>query len=212
MWGWITCACVTLLNLLVVGVWKPYLAGYSTEKGKRLATSEDLELLRAEVRATTREAESIKAQIQGGLWQEQWLLNQNRDMYARVLEALSTAFAVGTHWHSLHRQFGSRDLPEHIRKEAAELRTQHHEADRLVSSALLVAGMFIDLKITATVENMLAKYNAVGSLVGADDLEEFCRTIQKAVYIVQDYARREIGPEATRGGTDAKREQPEPAT
>lgn len=212
MWGWITCGCVTLLNLLVVAVWKPYLAGYATEKGKRLATSEDLELLRAEVRATTREAESIKAQIQGGLWQAQWLLNQKRDMYARVLEALSTAYSVNAHWLSLRQQFGSRDLPQHIQQEAAALRGQHHDAVRLVSSALLVAGMFIDPNVMATVENSLLKFNAQGSLAGEASLEEFCRTIEKAMYIVQNYGRKEIGPDAPRGRTDAKPEQPKPAT
>lgn len=212
MLGWIACGCVILLELLILGVWKPYFAGYATEKGKRLATGEDLELLRAEVRAATREAESIKAQIQGGLWQEQWLLNQKRDMYARVLEALSAAYSVNAHWLSLRQQFGSRDLPQHIQQEAAALRTKHHDAVRLVSSALLVAGMFIDPKVIATIENSLMKFNAQDSLVGEESLEEFCRTIEKAMYIVQNYGRKEIGPDALRGGTDAKPEQPKPAT
>lgn len=51
---------------------------YEQEKGKRLATHEDVENVLMEVKAITREAEKIKAQVGGDLWiwQAVWSLKQ----------------------------------------------------------------------------------------------------------------------------------------
>jgi sugar phosphate isomerase/epimerase len=81
--GWIACAGVILGNLFFV-----YLGAYLKEKGKRLATKEDVDSVVEQVRAVTRETELIKAEITGGLWQRQWHLAQKRDSYSRLIDAL----------------------------------------------------------------------------------------------------------------------------
>lgn len=81
--GWIACAGVILGNLFF-----SYLQAYLKEKGKRLATKEDIDNVVVQVRAVTKETELIKAEITGGLWQRQWQLAQKRDSYSRLIDAL----------------------------------------------------------------------------------------------------------------------------
>jgi len=86
--GWIACIAVIIISFLGEIVLKPYLKAYAEEKGKRLATKEDIDNVLEQVRAVTRETEIIKAEISGGLWQQQWHLTQKRDCYARLVDAL----------------------------------------------------------------------------------------------------------------------------
>lgn len=68
-WGLIACAGI-VLDILVQLFWKPYLSGYAEEKGKRLA-KEDIDNVIEQVRAVTLETESIRTQMQSGLWERQ---------------------------------------------------------------------------------------------------------------------------------------------
>ena len=62
---------------------------YEQEKGKNLATKEDIQQVIDQVRAVTRETEIIKAEIGGGLWREQMLWGQKRDMYVEAMAVMS---------------------------------------------------------------------------------------------------------------------------
>jgi hypothetical protein len=86
--GWIACIGVIGSNFLMQIVWKPYLKSYAEEKGRLLATKEDIENVLIQVRAVTRETAAIQAEISGGLWLQQWHLAQKRDSYARLIDAL----------------------------------------------------------------------------------------------------------------------------
>jgi len=59
---------------------------YEQEKGKRLATHEDIQNVLAEVRSVTRETESIKAQIGNDLWTRQRVWEQKREIYSNLLK------------------------------------------------------------------------------------------------------------------------------
>src|ERR1035437_6281495 len=87
--GWPAFGGLALLNLVYVAIWKPYLDSYMGEKGKRLATKEDINQVLTEVRLVTSETETIKATISGGLWHRQMILGQKRDLYTQVLDVLS---------------------------------------------------------------------------------------------------------------------------
>jgi hypothetical protein len=82
--GWIAFAALAVLNALFLWGWKPSLKSYMTEKGKRLATREDIENVLSEVRAVTKETETIKAQIGSDLWLRQTIWNHNRDAYTNI--------------------------------------------------------------------------------------------------------------------------------
>jgi hypothetical protein len=62
--------------------------GYYKEKGKRLATHEDIANVLEQVKAVTRETETIKAQIGTELWSQQTIWNAKRDLYANALSSL----------------------------------------------------------------------------------------------------------------------------
>lgn len=61
---------------------------YQKERGKRLATKEDIDNVVEQVRAVTRETEIDKAEISGGLWQRQWQMTQKRDSFTRLIDTL----------------------------------------------------------------------------------------------------------------------------
>jgi hypothetical protein len=69
-----------------LGAW---LSGYSSEKGKRLATHEDIENVLREVKIVTHETETIKAKISGESWRSQRLWEERRSAFAGFLEALA---------------------------------------------------------------------------------------------------------------------------
>jgi hypothetical protein len=75
-----------LLNFLVLYFWKPWAQAYAGEKAKNVARKEDLDKILLEVRAVTAATESIKADINGGLWERQMCWNQKRDLYAELMK------------------------------------------------------------------------------------------------------------------------------
>ena len=75
-----------LLNFLVLYFWKPWAQAYAGEKAKNVARKEDLDKILLEVRAVTAATESIKADINGGLWERQMCWNQNAASLCRIDE------------------------------------------------------------------------------------------------------------------------------
>jgi hypothetical protein len=65
-----------------------FVKAYLSEKGKQLATRQDIEDVLEKVKAVTREQETIKAEIAGGLWSRQTLWNQKRELYGEILNIL----------------------------------------------------------------------------------------------------------------------------
>lgn len=65
-----------------------YLGSYLREKGRNLATREDLNGVLTQLRETTRTTEEIKTHFSGALWVEQARWDLKRDLYYRLLENL----------------------------------------------------------------------------------------------------------------------------
>jgi hypothetical protein len=86
--GWILCACVLGFQLVIFFFLKPFLTSYGEEKGKRIAANEAIDDLVKEVQKVTKATETIKADIEGGLWLQQWRLGQKRDSYVRLVDAI----------------------------------------------------------------------------------------------------------------------------
>jgi len=64
-----------------------YIGSYLQEKGKNLATREDIDRV-------VRKTEDIKAEISGDLWQRQNRWTFKRDLYIRLLENLRIAYSA----------------------------------------------------------------------------------------------------------------------
>lgn len=81
---------ILLLIVNVIGSWVlvPLLKSYSAEKGKNLATREDIDGVVAQVSRVTRETEEIKAAITTDLWARQKRWEIVRDLYIRLIENL----------------------------------------------------------------------------------------------------------------------------
>jgi len=71
-----------IMVAIVLVILKPYFTSYAGEKGKNLATREDIDKILTQT-------ETIKAQISGDLWDRQMKWNLKRDLYVRLLENLA---------------------------------------------------------------------------------------------------------------------------
>jgi hypothetical protein len=92
---------------------------YAEETGKRLATKDDIENVLDQVRAVTRETELVKAEISGGLWQQQWQKTQKRDAYVRLIDTLENLqLKRGKIWRAVDAD--TRTAAEHVEQEAIE--------------------------------------------------------------------------------------------
>ena len=84
-----------LLGSAVVGGLVAWVGAYLGVKAKNFATSEDLNRLTEQVRATTQATERVKAEISGHLWENQNRWTLKRDLYVQLLQSLNdTGFAM----------------------------------------------------------------------------------------------------------------------
>jgi hypothetical protein len=73
-----------------IGGWVgAYYGSYWKEKGKQAATHEDLENVVKEVRAVTKTAEEIKAEISGGLWDKQKRWEMKREVLFQAAKRIA---------------------------------------------------------------------------------------------------------------------------
>lgn len=63
-----------------------FLSGYYSERGKRLATHEDIQKVLEELRATTSVAESVKSAVSHDAWKAQMCWHERKKAYHEMLE------------------------------------------------------------------------------------------------------------------------------
>lgn len=181
--GWIACFGVVVTSFFVEIVWKSYLKAYAEEKGKRLATKEDIDNVLDQVRAVTRETEIIKAKIYGGLWQQQWQLTQMRDSYGRLVDALESIV--------LERDCVRRALDGPTREEA---RRRNQDAILEFRRARALARLILSPEVIPSIVGLIATIEHFDP--GSCTDEEYA-TSDKAIKAARDnvvsLGRRELG-------------------
>jgi hypothetical protein len=124
---------------------------YQQEMGKRLATHDDIENVRTDVRMVTQETETIKAQIGNDLWLRQTVWNHKREAYLNTIRfsrALGNALIA---WRSMRMVL---DQARQENQPAASLAkadnettakvTAYFESYTRLADVLIEAEMFLD--------------------------------------------------------------------
>lgn len=173
--GWIAFAALAILNALFLWGWKPFLKSYMSEKGKRLATYEDIENVLKEVRAVTRETETIKAQIGSDLWLRQTVWGYKREAYANLLKSAHRLQDRLIHLRSTRmvlREQEQKAAPEqhllNLRSSIAERMTEYAEAHRQFLDALVETEIFLDGLPTLRQQYLDYKWLGIRGEAGAD--------------------------------------------
>jgi len=99
---WVLLIGTWLLLIIWKFGWVHFFSAYFAEKGKRFATSEDIEKVLEEVRRVTTETERIRAQISGELWSRQAHWNEKREIYASLLGISGEMQGEFVKIHSMH--------------------------------------------------------------------------------------------------------------
>jgi hypothetical protein len=150
-----------------------YLNAYSEQKGKNLATFEDIKLLLEQVRTVTRTTEEIKAEVTNDVWLRQVQWNFRRDVYIRLLEALADKWSVVN---QIEVQGALSALQ--VRLEAADLAL--HRAGGVALLAIQDNGMPNILESLADCKTTVGLRSRMDAVVSAakDDLNLICDSSQ----------------------------------
>lgn len=137
---------------------------YEGERGKQLATHEDIENVRKDIRVITKETETIKAQIGTDAWTRQMVWNQKRDSYREVmkctndhLESLKTlhAFREGF-WRGAKRlQLDPSKMAaasKEVESQVADQMRAYADSHRDLNLALMEAHIFIDRRFQSLLD------------------------------------------------------------
>jgi hypothetical protein len=136
---------------------------YEQEKGKRLATHEDIQNVLKEVKAVTRETETIKAQISSDLWLRQTVWNHKREAYGNIVKcshALEDKLNTlrSTRLVLQHGQLNG--LPEShlqmLRSEVQKSTAEYIETQRQYIDALQEAEMFLNGPVTLFLSDFIS--------------------------------------------------------
>jgi len=180
---------------------------YEQEKGRRVATHEDIENVLNEVHAVTEKTETIKAQISGDLWLLQTVWNQKRDVYRNVLKC-SHRFKdklVGLRSaHLVLSEDQEKGLPEtHLQMMETEVKrwaSEYVEAQRVYIDALEEAAMFLDGPVTQFLSDFVAQKELGNVMKGTSDPDKSLALIfELGTWINKliDFAKRDLGVRAS---------------
>ena len=147
---------ILLLNLIVIGIWKPWLGAYGGEKGKNLARKEDLDKLLTETKILIAGQEEIKARFAGDLWNKQMVLTQKKDGYVRIVSLIDRLISDFLTWNNapyfIPLLKDSPDEQERWRVNAAEAKTRLYTSYESLRLEYSLAAIFAGDKVYAALK------------------------------------------------------------
>jgi hypothetical protein len=189
---WLTIVSVVCLGL----IFREYLPSYLREKGKNLATHEDIDKIVEELRKTTKAAEDIKAQISGGLWLGQTRWKLKHDLYVNLLEGLTDCRAMLRWTNSLleqRRTATEESVRERLSERLRRAAERYENAVGRVRRARAMGGVFL----TDEARNVLDEFNtetiaAADGAYGTPYREKLAAVIERASELLVRAAKSDL--------------------
>ena len=188
-WGTYAGLAVLYLVGLVVA---PLINAYMAERGKNLATKQDVEAIVVQVRRVTTATEEIKTELAGGLWLRQKRWDLRREIYAELLTSLDALlYALKDGDAAAPRlQEGGPDQVEAAQKASDDARRKADDAFNRVSSAKAVGQMLLIPEAVAALETLRDDWAAV--IAAGEPRGGLVRVAESAVVKLRDVARRDL--------------------
>ena len=155
-------AILTLGMGLVGAFLGSYLAGYLKEKGKNLATREDIEKLVDQVSAVTKATKEIEAKISGELWNRQKRWEMKRDVLFAAAKAIAEVDEALLKYKSLFDVTANTESPAWIEA--------HYESVKMwseASAALDAARLFVAIVCSRETEQAFDKFKVLANNIAA---------------------------------------------
>ena len=156
----------------VIGAW---VGSYLREKGRNLATREDIAKI-------TKATEEVKAQISGELWVQQTRWNLKRDIYTRLLENLGeAAYALDKLWVAEDRSYSDdEEVRKNIEAWKAALRDRQSRAVNEIRRATSVAAIMLGEVALAALKKLQVEW------VEADAVDSYGEYLDKETAAVDN--------------------------
>lgn len=199
---WIILADVLLVVLGIVGIWsliavRSYFSTYGGEKGKNLATHEDVERIVEDLRRMTQATEEIKTQISSEMWdrQKQWEIKreiffQVTNRVSRVFEALKDLDNVLQT--ELHTPSGSAGVVEL----SIDRNKRWFEAYSALNESGLFAGVTCGKEVVGALGEYVVLTTRVAALINGKDAAVFTNSAPQLLALherIQKAFRKDLG-------------------
>lgn len=145
-----TTTLIALPLLSALGGWfGSYMRGYMTEKGKNLATHEDIDKLVEQVKAVTQTTKEIEAKISDQVWDRQRRWELKRDLVLKISDQLSIAKEALIHLDAINSKVKENTVSaEDYRECVFSFTDKVAELERLAVTSSLVCDVQIRLDVT----------------------------------------------------------------
>jgi hypothetical protein len=170
-----------------------YLGSYLQEKGRNLATREDLDRIVNQVQQLTRATEEIKAQISGELWVQQERWKRRSELYVEILRILIRIKGATI---GMDDGAKARDREEVTRQAKA-----HNDALDQLADATAISQIILGPVATTALDNMAREWSTIRSVVEAArgippseaDTRRYLEAINRAHQLLVKAAKDDLG-------------------
>ncbi len=165
-----------------------YLGSYLREKGKNLATREDIDRI-------VRKTEDIKAEISGDLWERQNRWTFKRDLYVRLLTALGETASAVRQLQYLDDRLADPRFKDRV-EQTKKLMDPHFERWTEQMSAIrreaFIAPLVCDKTTLRTLDDLLTAWLRAESAGGREYLDGCAAALTRTIEAVTAGADKDL--------------------
>ena len=180
-------AIVYLVGLIVA----PLLTSYMSERGKNLATKQDVEAIVEQVQRVTAATEEIKTELAGGLWLRQKRWDLRREIYSQLLTSLDALLYALKDGDAVAAKLNERGpVQAEAQKTHDDARRRVDDAFNRVSSAKAVGQMLLIPEAVTALETLRDDWAAV--IDAGETRGGLVRVAETALVKLREIARRDL--------------------